>query len=191
MTSLTTEDFPYTLNYVTELLHADERDLMTFVQALNLSPKRDDKTNRPIFSHRDVDTLKKAFEMKKHGEELTTITRLLARPADLGGNPHATVPTSLAQRAAGTGNITGGREGNITMMVEAVSQVKEGILKDLSRLLDDKLSGLDEVVVELIRCKSENDSLKRKLEDQTMRNERLEHELSRFKQVQFGFYRKT
>ena len=76
-------------------------------------------------------------------------------------------------------------------MVEAVSQVKEGILKDLSRLLDDKLSGLDEVVVELIRCKSENDSLKKKLDDAVRSKETLEHELSRFKPVQFGFYRKT
>ena len=75
-------------------------------------------------------------------------------------------------------------------MVEAVSQVKEGILKDLGRLLDDKLSGLDEVVVELIRCKSENDTLKQKLEESRETQQRLEYELSRFKQVQFGFYRK-
>lgn len=195
MTSLTTEDFPYTLSYVMELLHVEERDLMPFIQALNLSPRQDDKTGRLIFSHRDVDTLKKALEMRKHGEEMSTIVRLLARPAavpspqapaeTLSYSRHATQPTQLQTRAS----LAPGKD-NITTMVEAVSQVKEGILKDLSRLLDDKLSGLDEVVVELIRCKSENDSLKKKLEESQRAREHLEHELSRFKQVQFGFYRK-
>jgi hypothetical protein len=75
-------------------------------------------------------------------------------------------------------------------MVEAVSQVKESILKDLAHLLDDKLAGLDEVVVELIRCKSENDSLKKRLNDAVRARESLEQELGRFKPVQFGFYRK-
>jgi hypothetical protein len=94
-------------------------------------------------------------------------------------------PQSSALRPASVG------KDNITVMVEAVSQVKEGILKDLGRLLDDKLAGLDEVVVELIRCKSENDSLKKKLDEAVRSKESLEYELSRFKPVQFGFYRKT
>ncbi len=191
MTSLTTEDFPYTLSYVMDLLHVEERDLTTYIQALNLSPRQDEKSGRLIFSHKDVELLRKATEMRRHGEELTTIARLLAvKPASapttetLAPARHATPPTMPPRTT-----LTGGKD-NITMMVEAVSQVKEGILKDLSRLLDDKLSGLDEVVVELIRCKSENDSLKKKLEEAERANEHLQFELSRFKQVQFGFYRK-
>lgn len=190
MTSLTTEDFPYTLSYVMELLHVEERDLTTYIQALNLSPRQDEKSGRPIFSHKDVELLRKAVEMRRHGEELTTIARLLAvKPAPsqseaLAPTRHASQPVMQSRTT-----LTGGKD-NITMMVEAVSQVKEGILKDLSRLLDDKLSGLDEVVVELIRCKSENDSLKKKLEEAERTAQHLQYELSRFKQVQFGFYRK-
>lgn len=200
MTSLTTEDFPYTLAYVMELLGLDERELMTYVQMLGLSPRKDDKTGRLIFIHRDIEVLKKANEMKRQGEDPDTIARQLGgkplnnsatkppTPETESGKPGymATVsPNSQALRATAAG------KDNITTMVEAVSQVKEGILKDLSRLLDDKLSGLDEVVVELIRCKSENDSLKKKLDDAVRSKETLEHELSRFKPVQFGFYRKT
>lgn len=208
MTSLTTEDFPYTIGYVMELLGLDERELMSYVQVLGLSPRRDEKTSRIIFTHRDIEMLKKARDMKKHGEDLSTISR------QLGTQPQAPVAPQ-----ANTGNATGGTmikatakpteelptylnatsnqsirtsgKDNITSMVEAVSQVKEGILKDLSRLLDDKLSGLDEVVVELIRCKSENDSLKKKLDEALRSKDALEHELSRFKPVQFGFFRKT
>jgi DNA-binding transcriptional MerR regulator len=214
MTSLTTEDFPYTIGYVLELLGLDERELMTFVQALALSPRKDEKTGRVIFTHRDIELLKKANDMRKHGEDMGSIARQLgakapvakpspkAAPGRMEGRPELTraesetqpaayvspmAPTSAGQpmRPSATG------KDNITMMVEAVSQVKEGILKDLSRLLDDKLAGLDEVVVELIRCKSENDSLKKRLDEAVRARESLEYELSRFKPVQFGFFKKT
>lgn len=202
MTSLTTEDFPYTIGYVMELLGLDERELMTNVQMLGLSPRKDEKTGRLIFTHRDIETLKKANEMKKQGESQETINRQLggktgltqgatkppsAEPDTGAGKPAHLSPVSANQSLRPT---TTGKD-NITVMVEAVSQVKEGILKDLSRLLDDKLSGLDEVVVELIRCKSENDSLKKKLDEAVRTKESLEYELSRFKPVQFGFFRKT
>jgi DNA-binding transcriptional MerR regulator len=211
MTSLTTEDFPYTIGYVMELLGLDERELMTYVQMLSLSPRKDDKTGRLIFTHRDIESLKKAKDMKKHGDSPDAIARQLGAKTAAGVSTatgkHAAPPTGLGEMetTAITGKgaymstvtpsqtlrpSTAGKD-NITVMVEAVSQVKEGILKDLSRLLDDKLSGLDEVVVELIRCKSENDSLKKKLDDAVRTKEALEYELSRFKPVQFGFYRKT
>ncbi len=189
MTSLTTEDFPYTIGYVLELLGLDERELMTYVQMLNLAPRKDEKTGRLIFTHRDIDLLKKAYDMSRHGEDMNTIVR------QLGGREKAEKAldtTSGYMTPAGSGfrPAAVGRD-NITTMVEAVSQVKEGILKDLGRLLDDKLAGLDEVVVELIRCKSENDSLKKKLDDAVRAKETLEYELSRFKPVQFGFYKKN
>jgi DNA-binding transcriptional MerR regulator len=205
MTPLTTDDFPYTLSYVMELLGLEERELMSFVQTLGLSPRKDEKTGRIIFTHRDIEAIKKARELKKSGE----LTEGLTQPISINKIPSGQTPSPKQEEEAisATGksgymspmtggssqslrNAAGGKD-NITVMVEAVSQVKEGILKDLSRLLDDKLSGLDEVVVELIRCKSENDSLKKKLDEAVRAKETLEYELSRFKPVQFGFYRKT
>jgi len=205
MTSLTTEDFPYTIGYVMELLGLDERELMTYVQMLSLSPRKDEKTGRLIFTHRDIESLKKAKDMKKHGDSAEAIVQQLgSKAAGTGAGKTNLPPTSgmdkeLTVKPAYMSTMSPNQtirpsaagKDNITVMVEAVSQVKEGILKDLSRLLDDKLSGLDEVVVELIRCKSENDSLKKKLDDAIRSKEALEYELSRFKPVQFGFYRKT
>jgi hypothetical protein len=103
------------------------------------------------------------------------------------GNSVANNRSSLhAQSPSG-----GEKKENLALIVEAVSQAKEGILKDLAKLLDDKLAGLDEVVVELIRCKSENDTLKQKLKTALDEKETLRFELSKFKPVQFGFYRKV
>jgi hypothetical protein len=128
------------------------------------------------------------------------ISRPLNAPKNTPDRPPSNNPESESAKSGFISSISANNQAlrssaankdNITVMVEAVSQVKEGILKDLSRLLDDKLSGLDEVVVELIRCKSENDSLKKKLEEVVRTKEAVEYELSRFKPVQFGFYRKS
>ena len=288
MTPLSTEDFPYTVNYVLELLALEERQLNSFVRILGLSPRQDEETGRTIFTYRDLEQIKKAADLHRQGDDLETISRRLGgngapsltAPPVLGeprlgdsrqhdskqgesrglseekttetkaageSNPHKAAsqssvppsssnassapastrvgglsaspltaapstpsaastssyktsdaalqasrvisPSATAKNTVKSTMISG--QDNITAMVEAVSQVKEGILKDLGRLLDDKLAGLDEVVVELIRCKSENDSLKKKLNEAVLARESLEHELARFKPVQFGFYRKT
>ncbi|MGE0199449.1 MAG: hypothetical protein AB7P76_00620 [Candidatus Melainabacteria bacterium] len=96
-----------------------------------------------------------------------------------------------AALSSAPGNAAVGKDTQLAMMIETVGQVKEGILKDLSRLLDDKLSGLDDVVVELIRSKSENETLKRRLEETLRRMDDLEYELSCFRPAQFGFYKKV
>lgn len=80
---------------------------------------------------------------------------------------------------------------NIAIVVESIANAREGMIQDMSRMLDDKLAGLDEVVVELIRCKSENDALKKKVESLTDEKESLEYELSRYHSTGFGFYRKN
>ena len=79
---------------------------------------------------------------------------------------------------------------NLSAIVEAISNSKEHILNEVSRLLDDKLSGLDEVVVELIRTKAENDSLRQKLATLTKEREVLKTDLASFKPFQFGLYKK-
>ncbi|WP_373531916.1 MerR family transcriptional regulator [Vampirovibrio sp.] len=203
MTSLTTEDFPYTIGYVMELLGLEERELMNYVQSLALSPRKDEKTGRIIFTHRDIEALKKVLDSKKQGEMPDPVSSQRNTPSNNTERPMGNKPDAESanlQKGGYMSSVSANNQAlrssaankdNITVMVEAVSQVKEGILKDLSRLLDDKLSGLDEVVVELIRCKSENDALKKKLDEAVRTKESLEYELSRFKSVQFGFYRKT
>jgi hypothetical protein len=90
------------------------------------------------------------------------------------------------QEATQTGNSQ-----SVVTIVEAIANSKELILNEVARLLDDKLSGLDEVVVELIKAKTENEALKAKLIDLTQQQEQLTAELNSFKPVQFGFYKKV
>lgn len=194
---LGTDNFPYTAAYVRELLGVDENRLAQYVKSLNLTPRIDDKTGRQVFTHRDLDTLKKALEMGTpvhHTSPSSPQTHQPAAASAAGAQmQQALAPAAATPRttpALSTAS-AGGSGRDLSVLVEAVSQVKDGILKDLSRLLDDKLSGLDEVVVELIRTKSENDTLKKRLADAERENERLHDDLESFVPVQFGFYRKV
>lgn len=178
-TDVAADNFPYTAAYVRELLGVDENRLAQYVKSLNLAPRLDEKTGRQVFTHKDLETLKKAIEM---GAPVNP------QPAAEPQAQQSLAPRTGAVSTPSSFNGGGGKD--LSVLVETVSQVKEGILKDLSRLLDDKLSGLDEVVVELIRTKSENDSLKRRLVEAEKENERLLDELESFIPAQFGFYRK-
>ena len=186
MTTLSTEDFPYTIGYVQELLALDEMRLMQLVRGLGLSPAKDDRTGSYIFTHKEIDLLKRAQEMTARGENMDAIAaRLGLAKAPRGEGAIATRPAGGQAVYAPSQ-----QKDSLAVMLESMSQIKEGLLKDLARLVDDKLSGLDDLVVELIRCKSENDSLKKKLEEAVRARESMEYELSLFKPVQFGFYKK-
>lgn len=194
MSNLSSENLRYNIGHAAELLNLDEHTLMAYIHQLGLTPKVDEKSGTFSLSQRDMELLNREIAksqgnpMKRtHPNEAHRSTAYPTEYASLATPYGQTTGSAAAKVASGTPE----KKDNITVIVEAVSQVKEGILKDLSRLLDDKLAGLDEVVVELIRCKSENDSLKQKLKAAVDEKEAMRHELSKFKLVQFGFYRKT
>ncbi|MDX2084423.1 MAG: hypothetical protein SFZ03_03425 [Candidatus Melainabacteria bacterium] len=221
MATATTENFPYTAKYVRELLKIEEHVLSAYLKALGVSPRMDDQSGGPVFSYAEVELLRRAVEMTAQGEDLAQVVQKLApkkttvtaaktsEPAPMASKtssalatlapPHtgsqALVPTTASGSAlgelGGTGALMATSTENLSMIVEAVSSAKENILKDLAKLLDDKLAGLDDVVVELIRTKSENDALRQKLSAALKEKEEIRYELSRFKPVQFGFYRKA
>jgi DNA-binding transcriptional MerR regulator len=161
---------PFTAEQVSKMLKMDENAIHQYCRELPIRPKRDLKTGKAMFSTQDIDVLKRAREWHASGESLSNISKKL------------TVTNPLSTRVA--------NKADITVIIEAVSQAKENILNDLSRLMDEKLEGMDEVVVELIKCKSENETLKQKLKLINEENNYLKAELSKFKAIKFGLYRK-
>lgn len=179
MHPLSTDAYPYTITYVCELLGLDEPRVLAMSKAVGVQPHRDIATGRIQFSVQDLEQLRKAT-MPDARNPLVANTPSAMTP---GKAAYASVP----QRAATGGGMS---RGEISVIVDAVSNAKEGILRDLSQLLDDKLAGLDEVVVELIRSKSENDTLRDEIKRLAESRDHLQMELARFKPAAFGFYRK-
>ncbi len=182
MNPMSTDAFPYTMAYLCELLHTEEAKILNLCNRLGIHPHRNERTGHLFFGIKDVETLQKAFEDEKLGlaprsaESTALQTGPQLTPARGG---YASAQRSVALSRA-----------DLSGIVESVSNAKEEILRDLSQLLDDKLSGLDEVVVELIRSKSENDSLRDEIKRLEESREQLRAELDKFKPAAFGFYRK-
>lgn len=156
---------------VSKMLRMDETALNQYCKELPVRPKKDLKTGNAMFSSQDVDLLKKAREWHAAGETLPAIARKLTHPEALN--------TRVASK------------NDIAVIIEAVSGAKEAILTDLSKIIDEKLEGMDEVVVELIKCKSENETLKQKLKLISEENALLKEELDRYRPIKFGLFRRV
>ena len=159
---------PYSVKQVSKLLKMDENSIQQYCKELPIRPKRDLRSGAAMFSRKDVDILKKARELHASGESLTSIAKKLAKP------------TALTERVAS--------KSDVAIILDTVSQAKDSILDDITKLLDEKLEGMDEVVVELIKCKSENETLKQKNKLLSEESFLLKNELNKFKCIKFGLY---
>lgn len=82
---------------------------------------------------------------------------------------------------------------NVSAVASILTSLKnmETHLSDkIASVIDEKLEGMDEVVVELIRCKTDNETLKQKIIDLNKEVYQLKNELNSFKHVGLGLYKK-
>lgn len=65
----------------------------------------------------------------------------------------------------------------------------ENTLSDrIGKVIDEKLEGMDEVVVELIRCKTDNETLRQKIVDLNKEVYQLKNDLNSYKAIGMGLY---
>ena len=84
----------------------------------------------------------------------------------------------------------------IEKMCTSIASLEMSLLDKMSSLieskletkLDEKLDGMDEVVVELVRCKTENETLRYKLNELNKEIYYLKNELSSYKNIGFGLH---
>ncbi len=73
-------------------------------------------------------------------------------------------------------------------LVNKIDAVENNVISKLTDILSEKLDGLDEVIVELIKAKTENETLRQKVNDLNKENFALKTENSSFKSVGLGLY---
>ncbi|HNW25300.1 MAG TPA: hypothetical protein PLG15_06650 [Candidatus Gastranaerophilaceae bacterium] len=79
----------------------------------------------------------------------------------------------------------------VANLLSTLEKFENNITDSLSKVIEEKLEGMDEVVVELIRCKTENESLRQKLNELNKENYNLKNSIKSYKSVGLGFYIKT
>lgn len=73
-------------------------------------------------------------------------------------------------------------------LISTLEVMEKNITDSMSKIIDEKLDGMDEVVVELIRCKTENESLRQKLNELNKENYHLKNTIKSYKPVGLGLY---
>ncbi len=76
----------------------------------------------------------------------------------------------------------------VDSLLKSLSRMENNITDSISKVLDERLEGMDEVVVELIRCKTENENLKNQIEDLNKENYNLKKENASYRPFMFGLY---
>lgn len=78
----------------------------------------------------------------------------------------------------------------IMNILNSLKDLENKLSNKISKVIDEKLEGMDEVVVELIRCKTDNETLRQKIIDLNKEIYQLKNDLNSYKPVGLGFYKK-
>lgn len=79
-------------------------------------------------------------------------------------------------------------QGVVNNLLSTLETLEQNITSSMSKIIDEKLDGMDEVVVELIRCKTENETLRQKINELNKENYHLKNTLKSYKSVGLGLY---
>ena len=146
-------------NDVRKLLNIDNKKIVELCKKTSVTPKKDQK-GQIYFSVDEVKKLRNAqLEIIKKEKNMTL--------------PVMTKPNSQAV---------------VNGLLETLNKMENNITKSMTKVIDEKLEGMDDVVLELVRCKTENENLKNKVNELNKENFKLKNVLNSFKPLVAGFY---
>ncbi len=164
-------------NDVRKLLNADNREIVELCKKTSVTPKKDRK-GQIYFSVDEVKKLRNAkssviAEMSEKKLQHAIEPRNISNPN--GGNT-VTLPAKQNSQAVVNG------------LLETLNKMENNITTSMTKLIDEKLEGMDDVVLELVRCKTENENLKNKVNELNKENFKLKNALNSFKPLICGFF---
>ncbi|MDD3593756.1 MAG: hypothetical protein PHX18_03910 [Candidatus Gastranaerophilales bacterium] len=162
---------------VRKVLDTNNEEIKDLCRKLKVFPKRDRNTGKTFFLKDDVEFLKRIKELHFKADKFSEIDEKVM-PHSAVQNPIATVDNSSQLQLME----------EFKNAVEKMAFSHEALIEKIETTLENKLDGLDEVVVELIQVKTENENLRIKLNQLTKENYELKSSLERFKPMGFGFF---
>ena len=148
-------------NDVRKLLNIDNKEIVELCKKTSVNPKKDNK-GQIYFSVDEVRKLKNAkSSIVAEMNEKKSALSVVSKP-----NSQMVVNNLL----------------------DTLTKMENNITESMTKILDEKLEGMDDVVLELVRCKTENENLKNKVNELNKENFKLKNILSSFKPLMCGFY---
>ena len=159
---------------VRRLLGIDNKEIAELCRQISLIPKRDER-GQTYFSKEDVDVLQKIKNLHAQTSEIEQESNIL------NYNAHAVqrIPESFSIPPV---------EEEPAALVSSFSEMQERLVNKISKVIDEKLDGMDEVVVELIRCKTENETLRQKINELNKQVYSMKNQISSFKPLGLNLF---
>ena len=193
------QEFPYTAYYLSQKLHVSENHIIRVANLLGVRAHQDLETGHLFFSATDVTRIRQALEKEARGERIQPILGRQAIPPK--ANEHAGQPVDTTQQTIqkpyATQQPIAQAQHNalvtttdVSVLADAVNSMRSQLLGEVSNVLENKLSGLDEMVIELVRAKTTIATLQKQLQD--THNELIftRAELNSYRPAAFGLYKK-
>lgn len=168
--AMTTEN--YTPKMMREIFETDNSGISNLCKEARLVPKKDLSGNT-YFTKHDVQTLQKLKELHKKNSKI--VDDLMSSSSE-----ELKLPAYV--------NSSNAFEDTFKKLDDKFEVFQNSVYEKISTLIDEKLDGMDEVVVELIRCKTENETLKFKQNELEKLNYSLKNQLACYKNIGFNLY---
>lgn len=186
-----------------QILNTNATEVSKLCQKACLKPKKDALGNS-YFSKSDIDVLKKVKELYEH----TTLVQAKRHLKEHSKGPLRTsqgLPDNFLTRAKnrlknelsvparqeqGKTQLSDLKETINASINTSLANLETNIIERFTSVLSEKMDGLDEVVVELIRAKTENETLRQKINELNKENFNLKNENTSYKSVGLGLYLK-
>ncbi|MBQ1612597.1 MAG: hypothetical protein II085_03890, partial [Alphaproteobacteria bacterium] len=145
---------------VRAILNTDNKEIVELCKRASIMPRKNSK-GMTYFSYEEVKNLRKIQALKANSAQ---------RPA------------------TGTNVVTTAQPTAIQNILTSLKTMESTLSDRIAKVIDEKLEGMDEVVVELIRCKTDNETLRQKIVDLNKEVYHLKNKLNSYKAVGLGLY---
>ena len=158
MTNQALKERTLTPQEVRAILNTDNKEIVELCKKASIMPRKNNR-GMTYFSYEEVKNLRKVQAMKNK------VT-----------NPIAVKQESSTQMSA------------MNSILSSLKNMENTLSDKIAQVIDEKLEGMDEVVVELIRCKTDNETLRQKIVDLNKEVYQLKNKLNSYTPVGLGFY---
>ena len=176
------------------LLDSDIEEVVSLCKKACLKPKTDDMGNA-YFTKKDVDILKKFKELYSQAQDIQNkeqVSKSVIEEANNDSNLNLNKKINFLQKAKSRikNDTTFALSSNHPMfqISEKLNTMEHNLINKMSEILSEKMDGFDEIIVELIRSKTENENLRQQVNTLNKQVFILKGELASFKPVALGFY---
>ena len=189
----------FSVENVRNILNTDNRGIAKLCAQVSLMPQKD-RYGRTYFSEDDLAILRRAQNTNEQSEAkvnrmqsrknyatvpVKSVSPIIEPPQNIPPQkiqqPKASLP---APKMSGSAVV----EKICSSMTSMENNITEKVAELIDKKLDEKLDGMDEVVVELVRCKTENETLRYKMNELNKEVYNLKNELSQYKSLGLGLY---